>query len=262
MTISAWIKSTAWPRGDAAIVSSYNGLGFQLDTTTDEGLRTIGFKLGSSCGTLMARYGATPLALNTWVHVAGVYNAKRKTIDIYLNGELDNGALAGPVTGTQSSARANVYVGRRSDHWRSGFLGEIGDVRIYSRPLTKEEVVADMSGFVDGSRSKNTEVGDLGQKQSSSGNVKDICFGTPEGEDTRLPCAAAMLGVLVAIALAGLWTSSGTFLYLVASIAAGLSIVPMAGSGLVGWMLLLLSLAGSASVACTMRHPYDALGKK
>ena len=51
VTISAWIKSTSYPRDDAAIVSSHNGVGFQLDTTIDRGPRTIGFKLGNSCGT-------------------------------------------------------------------------------------------------------------------------------------------------------------------------------------------------------------------
>src|SRR5262245_6724116 len=46
MTISAWIKSSSFPRDDAAIVSSVNGgVGFQLDTTIDKGPRTIGFKL-------------------------------------------------------------------------------------------------------------------------------------------------------------------------------------------------------------------------
>ena len=101
MTISAWIKSTSFPRDDAAIVSSHNGFGFQLDTTIDKGPRTIGFKLGNSCGTLMARYGATPLALNTWYYVAGVYDAEAKTMDVYLNGELDNGYLLGPVRRNQ-----------------------------------------------------------------------------------------------------------------------------------------------------------------
>ena len=115
VTISAWIKSTSYPRDDAAIVSSHNGVGFQLDTTIDRGPRTIGFKLGNPCGLLMARYGKTPLALNTWYYVAGVYNAKAKTMDVYLNGELDNGFLLGPVMGIQKSSRQNVYVGRRSD---------------------------------------------------------------------------------------------------------------------------------------------------
>ena len=108
VTISAWINSTSYPRDDAAIVSSHNGVGFQLDTTIDKGLRTIGFKLGNSCGTMMARYGKTPLALNTWYYVAGVYNAEAKTMDVYLNGELDNRFLLGPVMGIQKSSRQNV----------------------------------------------------------------------------------------------------------------------------------------------------------
>ena len=55
MTISAWIKSTSYSRDDAAIVSSHNGVGFQLDTTIDKGPRTIGFKLAKS---LWAAHGA------------------------------------------------------------------------------------------------------------------------------------------------------------------------------------------------------------
>jgi VanZ family protein len=115
MTISAWIKSTSFPSDDAAIVSNYSDLGYQLDTTVDRGPRTIGFKLADTCGNLMARYGSTTLVSNTWYYVAGVYNAEAQTLDVYLNGELDNGFLRGSVTRTQRSSREAVYVGRRSD---------------------------------------------------------------------------------------------------------------------------------------------------
>jgi hypothetical protein len=76
MTISAWIKSASFPVDDAAIVSSLETVGYQLDTTIDKGPRTIGFKLADACGELMARYGAAPLVVDTWYHVAGVYNAE------------------------------------------------------------------------------------------------------------------------------------------------------------------------------------------
>jgi VanZ family protein len=56
MTISAWIDSRAYPVDDAAIVSQLGTeQGYQLDTTIDEGPRTIGFKLSDACGELMAR---------------------------------------------------------------------------------------------------------------------------------------------------------------------------------------------------------------
>jgi hypothetical protein len=62
----------------------------------------------------MARYGATPLVVDTWYHVTGVYDAEAQTLDVYLNGELDNGSLLGSVTATQRSSRGALYVGRRS----------------------------------------------------------------------------------------------------------------------------------------------------
>ena len=38
------------------------------------------------------------LQLNQWYHVAGVYDAATQTINVYLNGQLDNGVLVGTVT--------------------------------------------------------------------------------------------------------------------------------------------------------------------
>ena len=216
MTISAWIKSASFPRDDAAIVSSSNGVGlnvvgYQLDTTIDKGPRTIGFKLGNSCGTMMARYGKTPFALNTWYYVTGVYNAKAKTMDVYLNGELDNGFLLGPVMGIQKSSRKNIYIGRRSDSYQFGFEGEIDDVRIYSLPLTKAEIAADMHGSVQSFAPHGAAGGDHGRASSRPEDRKEACSGSPDPEDKHLPGAAATLGVLAAIACAGLFPRVGGF---------------------------------------------------
>ena len=258
MTISARINSTSFPRDDAAIVSSRsNEVGFQLDTTIDKGPRTIGFKLGNSCGTMMARYGTTPLALNTWYYVAGVYNAEAMTMDVYLNGELDNGLLVGPVMGIQKSSRRNVYIGTRSDSDGFGFAGEIDDVRIYSLPLTKAEIVADLHGSGHSSAPQRAAGGDHGRTPSRPEDRKEACSGSPDPEDAKIPVAAATLGVLAAIACAGLFPSSGPLPCLIASLAAGLLFVPAMASTLpvlTHWMMLLLSLAGGASVAFTMRH--------
>src|SRR5258706_4981 len=93
MTISAWINSAAFPGDDAAIVSKRDSAlrGYQLDTTVDGGPRTIAFKLtNATSGASMRRLGATVLQLNQWYHVAGVYDAAAQTINVYLNGVLDN----------------------------------------------------------------------------------------------------------------------------------------------------------------------------
>jgi glucose/arabinose dehydrogenase len=146
MTVSAWIYSAAFPADDAAIVSKKAGTeaGYQLDTTTDRGPRTIGFKLTRSSGGNMIRYGATTLQLNTWYHVTGVYDATARTMNVYLNGQLDNGALVGTVTASQRNSANNVNIGRRGG---AGFAfnGRIDDTRVYNRALSAAEVQTDMA---------------------------------------------------------------------------------------------------------------------
>jgi Concanavalin A-like lectin/glucanases superfamily len=148
MTISAWINSSSFPIDDAAIVSKRGVNGFQLDTTVDTGPRTIGFKLTNSSGATMVRYGATTLLPNTWYYVTGVYNATAQTIDVYLNGVLDNGVLQGTVTSSQQNSTLNVTVGRRSGSTGFEFSGRIDDMRIYNSALTQAQITADMGAAV------------------------------------------------------------------------------------------------------------------
>ena len=115
MTISAWINSATFPADDAAVVSKRASIGYQLDTTIDTGTRAIGFKLTNSSGADMIRYGATALQPNSWYHIAGVYNAASQTMDVYLNGILNDGALSGTVTSSQQNSTANVNIGRTSE---------------------------------------------------------------------------------------------------------------------------------------------------
>ncbi|HEX2784696.1 MAG TPA: PQQ-dependent sugar dehydrogenase, partial [Ilumatobacteraceae bacterium] len=140
VTISAWVYSSTFPGDDAPIVSKRGTgeLGYQLDTTVDTGPRTIGFKLTNNSGTNMFRYGATALQANTWYHVAGVYNATAGTLDVYLNGVLDNGSLVGTVTTSQQNSTVNVNIGQRPSGGYS-FNGLIDDVRIHNRALTAGE---------------------------------------------------------------------------------------------------------------------------
>ena len=47
------------------------------------------------------RYSTTVRSLNVWYHVAGVYNAAARTLDIYVNGVLNNGTLSGTIPASQ-----------------------------------------------------------------------------------------------------------------------------------------------------------------
>jgi hypothetical protein len=254
MTITAWIKSSSYPVDDAAIVSQLQGYrGYQLDTTIDRGSRTIGFKLTDACGNLMARYGATPLALNTWYHVAGVYDAAAQTLDVYLNGELDNGFLLGSVSSKQRSSRGAVYVGRRADSKQFNFSGSIDDVRIYSFALTKSQITEGMHAEI------------IHAPAVLRATDSFPCGPLSDNDDKELPGVAAALGILVALACIGILPSSHYLLLLGIGFAAGLLLLTVTAPNLPAfniWMLPLVSLAGGASVAVSVlrleKHDLDS----
>ena len=152
MTVSAWIRAAAFPFDDAAVVSKRTSdkVGFQLDTTIDTGPRTIGFKLTTPTGAMMARYGASALQLNQWYYLTGVYDAAARTLDVYLNGALDNGTQIGTVASAQQNSALNVNIGRRAGAVGYAFNGTIDEVRIYNRALSPAEIQLDMQLPVTG----------------------------------------------------------------------------------------------------------------
>jgi hypothetical protein len=256
MTVTAWINSTSYPADDAAVVSSLNGgvAGYQLDTTVDRGPRTIGFKIANECGRSAIRYGATPLAAGTWYHIAGVYDSETRTLDVFLNGQRDNGFLLGTVTCAQHSSRLPVYVGRRSDSTGYEFAGLIRGVSIYSRALTPAEIALDMQGHAADTPAPAEEVTDGVGAQEHHGSVPASCAISSDPEDKRFPIAAAGLGLLVAIAGLGRWPHSSGLLWLVASLASGFALPASTLPAINSWLIPLTSLAGGAAVIISIRR--------
>ena len=75
------------------------------------------------------RYSNTIRGLNTWYYLAAVYNATARTLDIYVNGVLDNGTLNGTVPASQFQYQSQREY--RQTRWRiTHFNGIIDDVRI------------------------------------------------------------------------------------------------------------------------------------
>jgi Concanavalin A-like lectin/glucanases superfamily/VanZ like family len=263
MTISAWINSTSFPIDDAAIVSTFSP-GYQLDTTVDRGPRTIGFKLVDPSGNLMARYGATELVRDTWYHVAGVYDADARTLNVYLNGHLDDGFLLGQVAPAHLASGQPVCVGRRADARGFAFAGLRGfafaglidDVRIYSRALTQVEIEKAMNGVRIGSHLAGKAAHALASEileKRLTGHA-DRGHQPTRAKDALVPGLMVAVGMLSALACAGFWPGHRLPI-LGVSLAVGLLLFPAAAITLppyVPWMLPLLSLTGGASVAVSL----------
>jgi hypothetical protein len=77
-------------------------------------VRTFAVVVTDASGNAVQRYSSTVRALNTWYHVAGIFNATARTLDIYVNGALDNGVLSGTVPSAIRASPVNVNIGRRT----------------------------------------------------------------------------------------------------------------------------------------------------
>jgi hypothetical protein len=149
MTWSAWVKAAANPADDGQIIAKSNDAGgWQFKTSPDTGPHTFGVAVTAISGFKAQRYSVTQRALNTWYYVAGVYDASGSTLNIYVNGVLDNGVLSGAVPASQFNQNVNVNIGRRTGGYY--FNGIIDEVRIYNRALSPAEIQFDMNSPISG----------------------------------------------------------------------------------------------------------------
>jgi hypothetical protein len=148
MTIEAWVKAAANPPDDGQIVAKSDGSGWQFKTSPDTGPHTFGMQVTGTSGTNSQRYSTTARSLNTWYHIAGVYDATAGTLSVYVNGVLDNGTLRNAVPTVQLNAAVNANIGRRTGGFY--FNGIIDEVRIYSSALSQGEIQNDMNTPVGG----------------------------------------------------------------------------------------------------------------
>ena len=199
----------------------------------------------------MARFGKTPLAVNTWYHIAGVYDSQARTLNVYLNGEKDNGCLLGTVTNRQRISGMNTYVGRRASESGFEFAGSIDDVRVYSRALSKSEIQAD---FMRSPRARS--IGDIRETSTDSDDIDVRCATERTPADSRILGVAAALGLLVSVATLGFLPTVSRGVLFVVCLALGFAIFPAVGATLTAgdrWLLPLLTLAGGASAVLSIR---------
>ena len=132
----------------------------------------------------MIRYGATALQPNTWYYVTGVYNAAAQTLDVYLNGALDNGVLKGTITSSQqNSSNINVMIGRRAGQTGYEFIGRIDDVRIADHALTPDQILTDMTTPLGGAPASDTTAPTITLTAPTAGAVSGTVTVTATASD-------------------------------------------------------------------------------
>lgn len=135
ITLEAWI----YPIQHSAEIDIISKFG---DTATDDsyilrlsnGIPLIQIKIGASW---QVSSDTVALDLDTWQHVAGVYDGAQ--LKIYVNGLLKNSV---DLTGNISLSSSTVKIGRWSGS-ASSFLGNIDEVRIWNIARTDTEIASE-----------------------------------------------------------------------------------------------------------------------
>ena len=152
-TVSAWVRLPAKLecesvcRRDAVTVDGNKSSKFRLGHVIDDdqhpdGAWTFEMPESDAVGARVtkAAVSTVPGDLNTWVHLAGVYDPVAKKIWLYVNGiRVGDGTLdnAWPTAGPLAIGRGKVD-GNATAYWRGG----VDDVRLYTGQLDKDRIVA------------------------------------------------------------------------------------------------------------------------
>ena len=139
LTVSAWIKPTAFPNSYPRIVDRiYNG---QFALYLVGASRELSYAIATAGGNVdrAANSTCTGMASSTWHHVALTWDGT--TVNAYDNGVVCD-SLTGGISGGLDSSAASIRIGQRVEiaSGNRGFGGYIDDVRIYNRAFTQQEV--------------------------------------------------------------------------------------------------------------------------
>jgi hypothetical protein len=131
-TLAAWIRTTTASKEIMATYGVTNIFEFWINLNKTASIYTYG-------SSTAYRASATVVGTGSWVYCVGVYNAATTTLNMYVNGVLDNGTLTGTIPASVAAGASTVVIGNVN----SGsyfFNGVMGQLSIYNRALSAAEV--------------------------------------------------------------------------------------------------------------------------
>ena len=159
-TIDAWVNLDTLPTEFAPVVSKWNDLGvnersYFLAVQNVGGQAILRFDVSSNglfAGANSASvFSSTAMTLDTWYHVAGVYDADTRTLSLYLNGQLvGTDTLEGTDNAFDNDEPLLIGAGDLGGNVRDFFDGSIDEVELFDRALTQAEIQSIFNAGEDG----------------------------------------------------------------------------------------------------------------
>lgn len=140
LTVEAWVYPTQNSVGKSILGNHQSNTQFNIQhSSTNQFNFFIGF------GTYAVTTASNSVVLNTWQHIAGVFDDN--VLRFYINGVL-SGTTAVPSSYVlNASCNTNVWIGK-SAFGGENFQGSIDEVRIWDRAVCQGEIQKNMNGII------------------------------------------------------------------------------------------------------------------
>ena len=157
VTVSAWIKPTSFPNNYVRIIfrsdeqkQNYRQRSYILVIRSDGKLKISSSPEDGGYASLYSPPGL--IKLNTWTHIAGVINAKKDYMKIFVNGhEFGHRHYNGKDRFVKCRLPLRIGVTHIKDQVQTtSFIGQIDEVRIWNIARTEDEISADMNKQLNG----------------------------------------------------------------------------------------------------------------
>jgi len=141
LTLEAWVNQSAY--------GVYNVILSKWVAATGRrqymlGIYTDGIPFFAVRDANVLHSGTTVTQLNTWYHIAGVYNSSSQTMDIFVNGKKDSTTKTSGVPTALPSTISNFEISGYGMVYEL-FRGKIDDVKIYNYARTQKQIISDMN---------------------------------------------------------------------------------------------------------------------
>ncbi|MYF98475.1 tetratricopeptide repeat protein, partial [Candidatus Poribacteria bacterium] len=157
VTVSAWIKPTEFPNNYIRIIfrsdeqkQNYRQRSYILAIRSDGKLKIASSPKDEGYASLYSPPGL--IKLNTWTHIAGVIDAKKDYMKLFVNGyEFGHRHFNGEDRFVKCSLPLRIGVTHIKDQVQNtSFIGQIDEVRVWNKPRTEAEIRGDMNKQLNG----------------------------------------------------------------------------------------------------------------
>ncbi len=179
LTIEVWIKADSWKSNvwEGSIISKEGSKSGYMLRCGDDG--KVNFNLGINGGWHeITTDAADALSLNTWYHIAAVYDGA--TQKIYINGELVKEAS---VTGSIDANTKHLLIGTSPSYYNRCFSGQTDEVRLWNVVLDSTQIRENMYRTLTG---RETGLVSYWQCNDGSGTILSDIVGGNTGTLTNM----------------------------------------------------------------------------